>query len=82
MKVTLEQAPEGSPNFCFGLYTAEGNCITFIQNDWVYSCLAESLGWEMPEFPNETAKNSAALDWLSENAGKEFNYDRPWDAGK
>lgn len=35
MKVRLEQGPEGSPNFCFGLYdVATGESLEFVQSDW------------------------------------------------
>lgn len=49
-KLRLEQAPEGSPNFCFGLYDAEtGECVQFVQSDWDYAGLAQSFGWQLSE---------------------------------
>ena len=46
MKVQLRQGPEGSPNFCFGLYAIDsGKCLEFIQSDWDWAGLASSLGW-------------------------------------
>lgn len=52
MRVILEQAPEGSPNFCFGIYATRyqdgykpGQCVLFVQSDWDWAGLASSLGW-------------------------------------
>jgi hypothetical protein len=47
MLVKLLQGPEGSPNFCFGLYdVATGECREFVQSDWDFAGVASSLGWE------------------------------------
>ena len=48
-KLTLRCGPEGSPNFCFGLYTDAGECETFVQTDWDYAGLASRLGWAVSE---------------------------------
>lgn len=48
MNVTLIQGPEGSPNFCFGVYDASGSgkgCLEFAQTDWDYAPLASRFGW-------------------------------------
>lgn len=45
--VTLKQGPEGSPNFCFGLYAEDGADVAFVQNDWDYPGLASRLGWSV-----------------------------------
>ncbi len=51
MRVKLICGPDGSPNFCFGLYTGRGlnsgggECVEFIQSDWGYAYLASKLGW-------------------------------------
>lgn len=52
MRVILEQGPEGSPTFCFGLYAVRyqdgykpGECVEFIQSDWDWAGLASTLGW-------------------------------------
>ena len=88
MKVRLEQGPEGSPNFCFGLYDETGKCVQFIQIDWDYAPLASSLGW----IPCECGATdgtvdcktcgrivsqmlSEAFDYLAERNGETFDLD-------
>jgi hypothetical protein len=47
-KVRLECGPEGSPNFCFGLYDVEtGESVEFVQSDWDYPGLASLFGWSV-----------------------------------
>jgi hypothetical protein len=41
----LIQGPEGSPNFCFGLYADDGECLEFVQSDWEYPSLASRFGF-------------------------------------
>ncbi len=48
-KVTLRKGPEGSPNFCFGLYDKDGKCRYFAQADWDYPSLAHACGWSVRE---------------------------------
>jgi hypothetical protein len=85
MQVILEQGPEGSPGFCFGLYAADsGECVEFIQSDWDYAGLASSLGWCPCECgatdgtvncAHRTVSEmlSEASDYLSERAGQVFD---------
>ena len=85
MKVTLQQGPEGAPNFCFGLYD-DGRCVQFIQSDWDYAGLASSLGW-VPcecgrtdgtvdcEHKKVSEMLSSAFDYLAERDGDEFEFD-------
>lgn len=47
--LTLRQGPEGSPNFCFGLYSSTGDCVEFVQPDWDYPRLAGRLGWAVSQ---------------------------------
>jgi hypothetical protein len=84
MKVRLEQGPEGSPNFCFGLYdVATGESLEFVQSDWDYAGLASRLGWQACECgatdgtvdcPHHSVSEmlSSAFDFLAEKAGDEF----------
>ena len=84
MPVRLEQGPEGSPNFCFGLYDVEtGECLNFVQSDWDYAGLASSLGWAPCdcgrtdgtvncEHRTVSEMLSEAFDYLSERDGEEF----------
>ena len=86
MKVQLIQGPEGSPNFCFGLYDGFGDCIDFIQSDWDYAGLANKLGW-VPCYCGHTdgtvncdhRKTSEmlaeAFDYLSERDSQIFDLD-------
>lgn len=86
MKVTLKQSPEGSPNFCFGLYETESNaCVEFVQSDWDYSWLASRLGWVACECgktdgtvdcPHRKVSEmlADAFDFLAERDGQEFDY--------
>ena len=85
MNVRLEQGPEGSPNFCFGLYNSDdGECLAFVQSDWDWAGLASSLGW----CPCECGRTdgtvkcahrtvsemlSEAFDYLAERDGHEFD---------
>ena len=83
MKYRLEQGPEGSPNFCFGLYDETGECAQFVQSDWDYAGLASSLGW-VPCHCGHTDGTvacqhrtvsemlSEAFDYLAEKDGEEF----------
>lgn len=48
-RVTLRCGPEGAPNFCFGVYTDDGECLAFVQSDWDYPGLAQSLGWSVTD---------------------------------
>ena len=84
MKVRLAQGPEGSPNFCFGLYNVVTNeCLEFVQSDWDWAGLASRLGW----VPCECGRTdgtvdcehqavsdmlSSAFDYLSEREGEVF----------
>lgn len=44
--VKLIRGPEGSPNFCFGLYAEEtGECLEFVQSDYELASLAARFGW-------------------------------------
>jgi hypothetical protein len=75
MKVILEQGPENSPNFCFGLYVEEtGECLEFIQSDWGYAGLATSLGW----CPCECGRTDGTIDCahrsVSEMLSEAFDY--------
>jgi hypothetical protein len=84
MKVHLIQGPEGSPNFCFGLYDANEGCVEFIQTDWDYPGLASRLGF-VPcgcgatdgtvdcDHKTATQMISEAFDFLAGNAGKTFD---------
>lgn len=46
MKIRVECAPEGSPNFCFAFYDVETEQeIEFIQSDWEYPSWASKFGW-------------------------------------
>ena len=87
MRVQLIQGPEGSPNFCFGLYDVEGNdCVQFVQSDWDWAGLASTLGWKPCEecgFTDGTVDCehravsemlSSAYDWLAEHDGEYFQY--------
>lgn len=83
MKVRLEQGPEGSPNFCFGLYDEAGECIEFVQSDWDYAGLASRFGWTpcdceatdgTVKCPHRTVSEMLAdsFDFLSARDGDEF----------
>lgn len=72
----LEQGPEGSPNFCFGLYDVEtGECLEFVQSDWDYPGLADRLGWPGCASDAIGERLTAAFDFLAEHAGEEFDLD-------
>jgi len=85
VKVILEQAPEGAPNFCFGLYDADsGECLEFVQSDWDYVGLASSLGWRPCECgatdgtvdcTHRTVSEmlTEAFDYLAERDGQAFD---------
>jgi hypothetical protein len=84
MRVKLIQAPEGSPNFCFGLYGKDGKCIEFVQYDRDYASLAYRLGWQPCECgatdgtvscPHKTVDSMLveAFDYLSARDGQRFN---------
>lgn len=87
MKAVLLQGPEGSPNFCFGLYDAEtGECLEFVQSDWDWAGMASRLGWQACECghtdgtvdcEHRKVSNmlSDAFDYLSERDGEEFEID-------
>jgi hypothetical protein len=87
MIAVLQQGPEGSPNFCFGLYDSEGDeCVQFVQSDWDYAGLASSLGWcpcecghtdGTVDCAHKTASQmlSDAFDFLSERDGETFEFD-------
>jgi hypothetical protein len=83
MLVQLVQGPEGSPNFCFGLYGRGGVCVEFIQSDWEYAPLACSLGWAPCEcgatdgtvdcaHRTTSAMLAEAYDYLAERDGEWF----------
>lgn len=83
MKIRLEQGPEGAPNFCFGLYTPDGDCVEFVQSDWDYAGLASRFGWEACEcgatdgtvdcsHRHVSEMLSEAFDFLAELDGVEF----------
>ncbi len=81
MRITLVNAPEGSPNFCFGVYRGRQS-LEFIQSDWEYPSLAARFGWRglckcgrtdgTVDCEHKTASEmiSAAYDWLMKNDGK------------
>ncbi len=85
MRVTLVQGPEGSPNFCFGLYDEDGESIEFVQTDWELAPLASNLGWVPCEHGCGTDGTvdckhkkvgqmlSEAFDYLAERDGQEFD---------
>lgn len=84
MTVTLEQGPEGAPNFCFGLYAGD-ECVEFVQTDWNYPSLAASIGFVPCEcgatdgtvdcvHKTATQMISAAFDYLAERDGQSFVY--------
>ena len=84
MKLTLEQGPEGSPNFCFGLYAEDGECLEFVQTDWEHASLASTLGWTPCECgatdgtvacAHRTVSDmlSEAFDYLAEHDGEIFD---------
>jgi hypothetical protein len=86
MKITLVQAPEGAPNFCFGLYSEGRECLQFVQSDWDWAGLASSLGWcpcqcgatdGTVDCTHRTVSEmlSEAFDYLSEHDGETFEYD-------
>lgn len=68
MLVILLQGPEGSPNFCFGLYEARknGKCLEFIQSDWDYAGLASRLGWS----PCRCGRTDGTVDCQHKKAGE------------
>ena len=79
----LEQGPEGSPNFCFGLYNETGACALFVQSDWDYAGLASMLGWTPCPCGHTDGTVDCghrkvgdmlaeAFDYLSERDGQEF----------
>lgn len=89
MNVTLERAPEGSPNFCFGLYgPIDGAmaCIAFAQSDWDYPALASPFGFVPCEcgatdgtvdcgHRSAAEMIAAAFDFLVEHVGAEVEVD-------
>lgn len=84
-RLRLEQAPEGAPNFCFGLYDVEtGDCAIFVQSDWDYPGLASSFGFVPCEcgatdgtvdcaHKRATDMISAAFDFLAAHDGEEID---------
>lgn len=83
MHVLLWQGPEGSPNFCFGIYAhgpgryggkdyQDEDCVDFVQNDWGWADLAEKLGWTPPEDKSRSDQLSDAFDWLEAHDGQHF----------
>lgn len=83
-KLRLEQSPEGAPNFCFGLYGPDGECIEFVQSDWGYAALASLFGWVPCECgatdgtvdcPHRKVSDmlSEAYDWLADHDGDEID---------
>jgi hypothetical protein len=74
-RVVLVCGPEGSPNFCFGLYRVDEphGCLEFVQSDWDYPGLASRLGWGPGTEPEDVDAHLAeAYDWLVAHDGEEF----------
>ena len=75
MKVILEQGPEGSPIFCFGLYAADsGECVEFVQSDWDWAGLASSLGWTPCECGSTDGTVACAHRTVSEMLSEAFAF--------
>lgn len=87
MKARLQQGPEGSPNFCFGLYDVDSNeCLEFVQSDWDYAPLASRFGWVPCEcgatdgtvrcqHKSVGQMLSDAFDFLAERDGEELEWE-------
>ena len=86
MKATLNQGPNGSPNFCFELLGENGEEIEFVQSDWGYAPLAQRFGW-VPcpcghtdgtvkcEHRTVSDMLSEAFDYLADRDGEEIEVD-------
>jgi hypothetical protein len=81
MRVVLEQGPEGSPNFCFGLYACEtgdgharSDYVQFVQFDWDYAGLASALGWVPCECGRTDGTFPCAHRSVSQMLAEAFDY--------